>query len=52
MNNNLESKIEAILFWKGEPVSRKKLSEILNANQTEINESIEKLKDDFKDRGI
>lgn len=49
---NLESKIEAILFWKGEPVSRKKLSEILNAGQTEINESIEKLKESWIGRGV
>ncbi len=49
---NLESTIEAILFWKGEPVSRKKLADILNAGQIEINESIEKLKENLKDRGI
>lgn len=48
----LEQKIEAILFWKGEPVSRKKLSEILGANQTEINEGIEKLKENLNGRGI
>ena len=59
---NLESKIEAILFWKGEPVSRKKLVEILSAQggsasggkvgQSEINESIEKIKESLKQRGI
>jgi len=49
---NLESKIEAILFWKGEPMSRKKLAEILKVGQTEINEGIEKLKESFKDRGV
>ena len=27
----IEKKIEAILFWKGEPISRKKLGEILSA---------------------
>ncbi|KKR82510.1 MAG: hypothetical protein UU30_C0023G0001, partial [Candidatus Nomurabacteria bacterium GW2011_GWA2_40_97] len=31
---NLENKIEAILFWKGEPMSRKKLAEILKVGQT------------------
>ena len=50
--NNLEQKIEAILFFKGEPVSRKKLSEILKVGQTEINESIEKLKVSLQNRGI
>jgi len=48
----LEKKIEAILFWKGEPISRKKLSEVLHANQTEINEAIEKLKESLINRGI
>jgi len=48
----IESKIEAILFWKGEPISRKKLAEILKVGQTEINESIEKLKENLKERGI
>ncbi|KKQ07661.1 MAG: Segregation and condensation protein B [Parcubacteria group bacterium GW2011_GWB1_36_5] len=55
---NLESKIEAILFWKGEPILRKKLAEILSAQaglkveEVEINESIEKLKENLKERGI
>jgi segregation and condensation protein B len=49
---NLEQKIEAILFFKGEPVSRKKLAEILKVGQTEINEGIEKLKENLKERGI
>ena len=44
----IEKKIEAILFWKGEPISRKKLSEVLAVGQTELNEGIEKL----KERGI
>lgn len=49
---NLESKIEAILFWKGEPMSRKKLAEILKMEETEINEGVEKLKENLKERGI
>ena len=49
---NLEQKIEAILFFKGEPISRKKLSEFLEVGQTEINEVIEKLKENLKNRGI
>ncbi len=48
----IEKKIEAILFWKGEPVSRKKLADVLKVGQTEINEAIEKLRDDLKNRGI
>lgn len=49
---NLEQKIEAILFWKGEPMSRKRLSEILGVGQIEINEGIEKLKQNLNIRGI
>ena len=49
---NLENKIEAILFWKGEPMSRKKLGEVLKMGQTEINEAIEKLKENLAGRGI
>ena len=48
----LESKIEAILFWKGEPISRKRLAEILKLGQMEINEGLEKLKENLKERGI
>jgi segregation and condensation protein B len=50
--NNLESKIEAVLFWKGEPVSRKKLADILKVTPEEINEAIEKLKQNLSGRGI
>lgn len=49
---NLEQKIEAILFWKGEPLSRKKLVEILKVGQNEINEAIEQLKTNLIGRGI
>ena len=49
---NLESKIEAVLFGKGEPMSRKKLGDILGAGTTEINEGIEKLKENLQSRGI
>jgi len=49
---NLESKIEAILFWKGEPMSRKKLGEILKVEEGEINDSLEKLKENLNKRGI
>lgn len=49
---DISSKIEAILFWKGEPVSRKRLGEILHIGQVEINEGIEKLREGLKERGI
>ena len=60
---NLESKIEAILFWRGEPLSRKRLGEILSSSakasdgqgklrETEVGEAMEKLKESLKERGI
>ena len=49
---NLEQQIEAILFWKGEPVSKKKLTEIFGVEQTQINEALTKLKEIYQSRGI
>ena len=49
---NLETKLEAVLFFKGEPVSRKKLAEILKVGQLEINEAIENLKQNLEGRGV
>ncbi|MBP6060649.1 MAG: SMC-Scp complex subunit ScpB [Candidatus Pacebacteria bacterium] len=49
---NLEQKLEAILFWKGEPMSKKKLGEILSAGVEEINEALIKLKENLQNRGI
>lgn len=55
---NLENKIEAILFFKGEPVSSKKLEEILSAqaglkiSKEEISEAVANLKNNLANRGI
>ncbi|OGI65194.1 hypothetical protein A3A95_03920 [Candidatus Nomurabacteria bacterium RIFCSPLOWO2_01_FULL_39_18] len=49
---DLEKKIEAVLFWKGEPISRKKLGDVLRVGISEINEGIEKLKENLAGRGI
>ena len=48
----IDKKIEAILFFKGEPVSLKKLGDILKVSSVEIKESIEKLKLSLAGRGI
>ncbi|MFZ2150292.1 MAG: SMC-Scp complex subunit ScpB [Minisyncoccia bacterium] len=52
MNNDLEKKIEAILFWKGEPVALKKLGEILKVSPGEVLEAISHLKVTLESRGI
>ena len=36
----LSSRIEAILFWKGEPVSLKKLAEILDVSKEQIRDAL------------
>jgi segregation and condensation protein B len=48
----LSRKIEAVLFWKAEPVSVKKLTSIFRVDEKEINDSLAKLADDLKDRGV
>jgi segregation and condensation protein B len=50
--NNLEQKIEAILFFKGEAVSIAKLIEILKVSKEEIGEAIVSLHTKLADRGI
>lgn len=48
----IEQKIEAILFWKGEPISKKKLSEILSVSLEETELALQKLKENLGNRGI
>ncbi len=48
----LETKLEAILFWKGEPMALKKLTEILKVSENEIVEAISNLKTNLANRGI
>jgi segregation and condensation protein B len=50
--NNLETKIEALLFFKAEPVTFKKLIDILDCSREELLESITNLKNNLKNRGI
>jgi segregation and condensation protein B len=52
MNNNLENKIEAILFFKGEPVSFKKLSDILKVSESEIKDAVFNLKNNLQNKGV
>jgi segregation and condensation protein B len=48
----LDSQIEAILFWKGEPQSIKKLAANLGKKEEEIKAGLEVLKEKIKDRGV
>lgn len=51
-NMDLESKIEAILFWKGEPVSVDKLVSILKVSKDEISSAIVNLTEKLSGRGM
>jgi len=48
----LDKKIEAILFFKSEPLKIKKIAQILNEKEQEIKDSLDILEEDLKDRGI
>jgi segregation and condensation protein B len=48
----LESKIEGLLFYKGEDISIKKLSELLNVTTEEIEEALKKLEQSLTSRGL
>lgn len=52
MNNELAKKIEAVLFFKGEPVTLKKLGESLKVSPGEVIEAIGILKSSLSERGI
>lgn len=53
MNNKIAQKIEAYLFWKGEPVSIKNICKVLNIDEVLVKESLDILKQKEKtDTGI
>jgi segregation and condensation protein B len=52
MELTLESQIEAILFFRGEPVSKKKLSEFLNVSLVEVDTALVLLQKNLTSRGL
>lgn len=48
----IEKKLEAILFWKGEPVSFKRLGDVLKVSKEEIKDAVFNLKNNLAGRGI
>ncbi len=49
---SLKQHIEAILFWKGDPVTLATLAKITGAKKEEVSEAAEELRQDLKSRGI
>lgn len=50
--NSLEKQVEAVLFWKGEPISIKKLSQALAKTEEEITVALKTLEENLSSRGI
>jgi len=48
----LESKIEAILFWKAEPVTMKRLASLLGGDIEKVKTAVDNLHSELKGRGI
>ncbi len=48
----LDAQLEAILFWKGEPLSFAKLSELLKKDEAEIKAALTELEQKLTNRGI
>jgi segregation and condensation protein B len=49
---SLDSQIEAVLFWKGEPQSIKKLADSLGKNEEDIKSALQTLKEKITGRGV
>ena len=49
---NLSARIEAILFWKAEPVAIKKLAQLLNVGTKDIKTGLQELELVLKGRGM
>ncbi|MEK7634860.1 MAG: SMC-Scp complex subunit ScpB [Patescibacteria group bacterium] len=49
---NLENKIEALLFYKNEPLEIKKISKILNISESETREALKNLAVLLENRGV
>jgi len=49
---NLEQQVEAILFWKGEPVTLKELAKLLGAKEDEVRGAVHNLQAHLLNRGI
>ena len=48
----LSATIEAVLFYRAEPVTLKELGKIVDVSPEEVNEALGKLREELQDRGI
>jgi chromosome segregation and condensation protein ScpB len=47
----LDARIEAILFWKAEPIKISKLAALLEVQEGDIRDALEDLKEKLEDQG-
>lgn len=52
LSNPISKQIEAILFWKAEPISIKKLASLLGVNETDVKAGLTSLEKNLEGRGI
>lgn len=52
MKEELQKKIEAVLFYKGEPVKIRELASLLDSDQTQVREALGELQTTLAARGI
>ncbi len=48
----LDARIEAILFWKAEPIKISKLATLLDTTEGDIRDALDELKENLENRGI
>lgn len=49
---NLESKLEALLFWKGEPMTKKKVAAALDCSASDLEKALADLDQSLAQRGL
>lgn len=49
---DVSAKIEAVLFWKGEPVRRKELAKLLGISENDVTQGIATLQETLTGRGL
>jgi segregation and condensation protein B len=49
---NLESQLESLLFWKGEPMTKKKIETALGVTKDELEVALKNLENSLSERGL
>jgi segregation and condensation protein B len=52
MSQSLSTQLEAVLFWKAEPISIKKLAALLHVGPESVKEGLKELEEKLKGRGL